>query len=515
MKLVTASQMQKLDKAAIQGHKIPSLTLMERAGSGVADLAWEHARNKKGAVIVICGRGNNGGDGLVAARLLIEKGAHVEVFITGKSSELSADSKANWEKLVPLTTHIYEISSFEELKYHHPVIAGSSVILDSIFGTGLQRNLAGVYAEIVEYINILKNFVIAVDIPSGLSADTGKALGIAVKANKTITFGLPKIGLHIGESSKYAGTVSVLDIGIPDEEVTKVDTKYFLTDPSELKDLLPKRPSDSHKGKFGHVAVIAGAGGKLGAGYLSSHAALRTGAGLVTYFLPASAFEKFDARYPEIMSEPVADKGRGYFHPDGAMELSHRLKDKTVAALGPAIGTHKETLEFQKQLISTMNLPMVIDADGLNNLDLSQLKRIGSRTVITPHPGEFSRLIKLSTQKIQDNRFSLCLNFAHEHRTNLLLKGHNTIVASPDGTAYINPTGNPAMASAGMGDALTGLIAGFIAQEVKPFMSAVAGAYIHGLAGDIAAEEIGSRGIVASDIIKRIPMALDKIFNED
>lgn len=512
MKLVTSSQMQKLDQAAIKNHGIPSLSLMESAGAAVADSAMEYAKKKKGAVVIICGRGNNGGDGLVAARYLIESGANVEIYLTCKSSELSADAKANWERLAPLSTHIYEISSADEIKLHHPIVAGASVIIDAVFGTGLTRNVTGWLVELIEYVNLLRRHVIAVDIPSGLSANTGKPLGACIKANQTVTFGLPKLGLIIDGAETWAGKISVVDIGIPLEEVDSIKTPYRLTDKTELKGIIEERKLQSHKGSFGHVAIIAGAGGRLGAGYLTSMAALRTGAGLVTYYLPESAFEKFDARYPEIMCEPVPDKGRGHFHPDGIKELIEKLKDKTVLALGPAIGTHAETVEFQKMLLASVSIPIVIDADGLNNLEPAQLRRLTYPPVITPHPKEFGRLVRLSTEKVQENRLSLALKFAREYKSYLLLKGHNSIVANPDGTAYINPTGNPAMATAGAGDVLTGAVAGLIAQNVEPYMAAVAGAYIHGFAGDLAAEEIGERGVIASDIIKRIPRVLEEVF---
>jgi NAD(P)H-hydrate epimerase len=515
MKLVTAKQMQSLDRAAIDGHGIPSLTLMERAGTGVANAAHEIAAKKRGAAVVVCGRGNNGGDGLVAARLLIERGLDVFVFLMARPADLSADAKANWERLVPLTTHLHEILSFDDLMPHHPTIAGASVIVDALFGTGLMREITAPVRQIIEYLNSVKRPIVAVDIPSGLSADKGAPLGISIKANVTVTFGLPKLGLYIGEGSEYAGRVSVCDIGIPSEEVEKLGTKYHLTDESMVKSLFAPRVNESHKGSFGHVGVIAGSGGKLGAGYLASMAALRSGSGLVTYFLPETAFEKFDARYPEIMCEPIPDKGRAHFHPDGAKALVSKADKISVIAMGPAMGTHDETREFEHALIGSLDKPMVIDADGLNNLDLGQIKRRRNPIVLTPHPKEFSRMIGSSTDKVQKDRFNLAIEFASQNNVCLVLKGYHTVIATPDGRAFVNPTGGPAMASAGMGDALTGLIAGLIAQGISADMSAVAGTFLHGFAGDIAKDEIGDRGVVASDVIKRIPKALKKVMREE
>jgi len=514
MKLVTSAQMKALDRAAFEKHGIPSLTLMERAGRAVAETAYEFARSRRGSVVVICGRGNNGGDGLVAARHLIKRGLDVSVFLLSRPSELSADARANWENLVPLTTHLYEIIEFENFTVHHPVMVGASLIIDAVFGTGLTREITGQTALIIEYINSLRRPVLAVDIPSGLSADSGSPLGVCIRASKTITFALPKLGLAVGRSSEYVGKLAVADIGIPQQEIDECDTPYFVTDSLMMRNLFSLRKRESHKGSFGHVGIIAGSGGKLGAGYLASMAALRAGCGLVTYFLPQAAFDKFDSRYPEIMCEPVPDKGRGYFHSDGVKTLLEKLENIDVLALGPAIGTHEETRAFQRAVIGSVNKPIVIDADGLNNMDLGQIKRRTAATTLTPHPGEFSRLTGIDTDKVQKNRFDMAIKFAWENRISLVLKGYQSVTALSDGRAYINPTGNPAMASAGMGDALTGLIAGLSAQKIDAEMSAVAGVYIHGLAGDIAAGEIGDRGIVSSDVIKRIPKAIREIMQE-
>lgn len=508
MKLVTSQQMRALDQAAIQQHGIASLTLMERAGSGVADVAEKYAAKRRGAIVVVCGRGNNGGDGLVAARLLIERGHDVVVFVAGRSTDLSADARANWELLPQRTRHIHEITSEADLAPHHPVFVSASVILDALFGTGLSRELSGLAAYLVEYMNAVKRPIVAVDIPSGLSADTGKPLGVAVRASRTVTFGRPKLGLYIGESVDCVGKVEIVDIGIPVEEVKKLKTPYHLTDPRVVRAYLKKRKPTDHKGNFGHVALVAGSGEKLGAGYLASLAALKVGAGLVTYYLPETSFEKFDARYSEIMCSSVPDRSRKHFHPDGVNAVVDDFARKNVLAIGPAIGTHDETRAFERDLIALTNMPMVIDADGLNNLDLKQIVTKKVPAVLTPHPAEFGRLVGMKTDDVQRDRLEQSRKLARSNHVICVLKGYRTITALPNGAAYINPTGGPAMASAGMGDALTGAIAGFIAQGIDPAMAAVIGVYCHGLAGDMAAREIGDRGVVASDVIKRLPAAI-------
>jgi NAD(P)H-hydrate epimerase len=502
MKLVTAQQMQALDRASIDTHGIPSLSLMERAGAAVADVAVDYASRRRGSVVVVCGRGNNGGDGLVAARLLIQRGLDVTIFLMARSSELSPDARANWERLVPLTAHVFELSHPDEIQLHHPTLAGASVIIDALLGTGLEREVTGSLAQLIEYLNVLKQPIVSVDMPSGLSADTGRPLGVAIRAAKTVTLGLPKVGLYTGNAADYAGEIIVADIGIPPEEVERLTAQLHVTDHATVRPLLPPRARTSHKGEYGHVAVVAGSGGKLGAGYLACMAAFRVGAGLVTYYLPEKAFEKFDARYPEIMCEALPDRGRGHFHADGLKQLLTGLEKKIVVALGPAMGIHPETKAFVRGLISSSNIPMVIDADGINNLDAAQVTRRAEPTVLTPHPGEFGKLTGIDTDRVQRERLSLARDYAAEHRVILVLKGYHTVVAEPSGTAHINTTGGPAMASAGMGDALTGAIAGLIAQGIDAGAAAVAGAYLHGLAGDEAARDIGDRGIVASDVIR-------------
>lgn len=515
MKLVTAQQMRALDRAAIETHGIPSLGLMERAGSAVADAAADYAARRKGPIAVVCGRGNNGGDGLVAARLLIERGFEVLTFLLARSSDLSPDARANWERLVPLTARIFELSHPDEIRLHHPLFAGASVIIDALLGTGLERPVEGPLAQLIDYLNILKRPIIAVDLPSGLSADTGEPLGTAVRASKTITLGLPKVGLYAGMSADYTGEIVVADIGIPAEEVQGLAVEQNITDHATVRPMITPRAPTSHKGTYGHVAVVAGSGGRLGAGYLACMAALRVGAGLVTYYLPDKAFEKFDARYPEIMCESLPDRGRGHFHVDGLKPFLTGLARTSVIAMGPAMGTHPETRDFVQGIVASSTLPLVIDADGINNLDVSLAARRTAPTVLTPHPGEFGRLTDIATDRIQRDRLALAREYAAHHRVILVLKGYRTVVAMPTGITYINTTGSPAMASAGMGDALTGTIAGLIAQGIDAGLAAVAGAYLHGLAGDHAAYELGDRGVVASDVIRRLPGAIKEVLKED
>jgi NAD(P)H-hydrate epimerase len=517
MKLVTSQQMRDADYTAINVHGIPSLTLMEKAGMALADFTSQKFRPERGAISILVGKGNNGGDGLVAARLLIEKGYEVLVFLTCQLVELSPDARANWERLALLTPTFFQIGSESELRPHYLTFARSACIIDALLGTGLSSEVKSPYKEIIDFINTLKIPVIAADIPSGLSSDTGMPLGTAIFARWTVTFGLPKIGLFTGHSSEYTRFVQIADIGIPKEVVDKIETKYHLIEPDLFKDHFKERPPESHKGLFGHVVVIAGSGGKLGAGWLASMGALRAGCGLVTYALPDHSFSKFDARYPEVMAVSLPDKGRGHLHPDGLPAALELIKDKTAAAIGPAVGTHEETKGFVTEFIRRAGIPLVIDADALNVIadNPAVLDYRTAPTIVTPHPGEMARLAKTDAVKKEEERLPSALKFAASHRVHVVFKGYRTIVATPGGDAYINPTGNPSMATAGMGDALTGMITGFIAQGMGPSTAAMAAVYCHGLAGDIAEKQFGSRGVVASDVIRCFPEAMRSVVEKN
>jgi len=510
MKLVTSEQMRNLDKAAIDEFGISSLSLMERAGTALAEFVAHHFASKRGAIAVLVGRGNNGGDGLVAARLLIERGDEGHIFLTSPVLELSPDCRANWERLVTLKPTYFQINDASDLKIHSIAIARCACVIDALFGTGLSSEVKHPHREIIDFVNALKIPIVAADIPSGLSSDTGMPLGKAVMARWTVTFGLPKQGLFIGRGPEYSREVIIADIGFPKEAVDRIDTKLHLIDPSLFAEHFKERDPRSHKGDFGHAVVIAGSGGKLGAGYLTSMGALRSGCGLVTYALPDQTFTKFDARYPEIMAQSIPDKGRGHLHPAGVNFTLDLIRDKTVVAVGPAIGTHDDTRSFVTDIVKRAHLPIVIDADGLNVLadHLNILDHRQAETILTPHPGEMARLMKTENAKKEEERLPLAVKLATTHHVHVVFKGHLTIVATPHGEAFINPTGNPAMATAGMGDALTGIIAGFLAQGMSATVAAIAGVYCHGLAGDLAAKQFGDRGVVASDVIKLLPEAI-------
>ena len=511
MRIVTAEQMRALDRAAIEKHGIPSQGLMERAGMGLAESVLSLVGTSGGSVMVIAGAGNNGGDGLVAARLIDESGADVNVVILAEKDELSPDAAANLEKLTDVeVAHVGDEAAFDEAVAE---LGKPDIIVDAIFGTGLAREVTGLPRHAVEFINSSDTGIISADIPSGLSADSGEVLGVAVKADCTVTFGLPKVGFFAGDGPDHAGCVSVIDIGIPKDDADAIGADLELVESCDIIDAFPRRKKDSHKGNYGHVVVFAGSGGHLGAGYLTSLAALRTGSGLVTYCIPEGAFDKFDARYPEIMCDAIPDGGNGAFAGVGLEKALQVSEGKRVVAMGPAIGTSEETAKFVNGYILKSDATVVIDADGINVLDIDALEKRHAPAVLTPHPGEMARLMGVETKEVQEDRVGFARSLADRTGAVVVLKGSMTVVAEPRGTTSINTTGNPGMATAGMGDALTGMIASLIGQKVDEVTAARAAVFIHGLAGDIAADELGEESVVATDVIERIGRAIETTRN--
>ncbi len=511
MKLVTAQQMRELDRAAIETHGVPSLELMERAGAGVAEAVARRCGPGEGTICIVAGRGNNGGDGLVAARHLIAAGHDVTTLLLASPAMLTPDARTNWERLAPMTTHVIVADGVGLLASQRPQIAMAAVVVDAVLGTGLDRPVEGLAVAAIEAITSARGAVVAVDIPSGLSADSGAVLGRAVRARETITFGLPKRGCFLGEGPAYAGRVQVIDIGIPPEAVHAVKSDLELIDGAEVAATLPARARDAHKGTHGHVAIFAGSRGHLGAGYLASLAALRAGCGLATYALPERAFAKFDARYPEIMCDPLPDAGTAAFHPEGVPPARELAKRATAVGIGPAVGTAPETAAFVNAIVRECERPIVVDADGLNVLEPDAVRARRAPTLLTPHPGEAGRLLGIETAVVQADRLGGARRLAREMRAIALLKGAGTIVAHPDGRAAINPTGSAGMATAGMGDALTGIAASLLAQGMEPWNAACAAVFLHGRAGEIAAEEHTERALITTDLIRAIGRAFREI----
>lgn len=508
MKITTAEEMRAIDRASTDKFDVPSLTLMENAGGAVAQFILE---NYKGTdrVAVVCGKGNNGGDGFVIARKLHQAGRVVEVLLIASPAELKGDAAAMFERL-PVRPVV--ISSSQELQAESSrSLANCGLIVDALLGTGFKPPVKGLFAEVIAAINGGDKQVVAVDIPSGADSDAMPAQGGAgvARADAIVTFSAPRPAHVFGELT--LGPVMVAPIGSPDAAIES-KLKLEVTTARDLARFLAPRPMDSNKGMYGHVLVVGGSLGKSGAAAMAGMAALRAGAGLVTVATAKSALPNVAGFAAELMTEPLPETDTGGIGTASVRsgKLQQLASTMTVVAIGPGIGRHPETVEFVREAVRTLKCPLVIDADGLNAFDGKTELFDGSKRalVLTPHPGEMSRLVGTSVKTVQADRLNVARTFAREHRLVLVLKGSLTVIALPDGTAWVNPTGNPGMATGGTGDILTGMTAGILAQMPNdPARAAIAAAYLHGLAGDLAAERVGEHSLVATDLLAGLPEA--------
>ncbi len=513
MKLVTAEQMRQVDAATIDGGYVSGPDLMENAGRGIAEHILNHIMpsSGKGKVAVFCGKGNNGGDGYVVSRYLFQAGVEVTIYFMGPLEKLSADARLNFDRAVGLDMNLVEVSSLEAL----PEKLECDYIIDAIFGTGFSGAPRGLAAEIIEYINRQEGkTVISVDLPSGLNADTGTSEGAVIQANYTFPLALPKYGLYISPGRELAGDVFVVPIGIPDEIIERFHLPVDLTTLSLVTAKLPARKPDGHKGDFGKVFVLAGSTGLTGAAAMAAKSAYRSGCGLVKIGCPRTTLPLIAPLIMEATALPLPDVAK-----KGALALRCLGEVRKVAAehdaviIGPGLGTHHETQELVRRFLSKLDKPAIIDADGLNALvghtELLHDLKAPDRLVLTPHPGEFKRLTGKTAPPESDihERIATALTAAAELQCTLVLKGSPTLIAEPSGSCYLNPTGNNGMATGGSGDVLSGIIGSLLAQGLSALDAAVAGAYIHGLAGDIAADEITERSLIAGDMIDYLPAA--------
>ncbi len=519
MYIVTADQMKELDRRTIQETGIPGAVLMENAGRGTVDqILCYFPYKKNGPVHVLCGRGNNGGDGFVIARYFSNYGAVVKVFLLSSAGRVQGDAKVNMDAYVNMGGNIQELEDEAGLDSMADELGSAAIIVDALLGTGLTSEVKGLYRRVIDQVNGLKDIpVVAVDVPSGIDATTGKVLGSAVKAWLTCTFGLPKIGLFNYPGRENAGEVEVIDICIPGSLIKESDINTFVQEEDDFAGLLPKRSPDSHKGTYGHVLVVAGSPGKTGAASMAGHAAMRAGAGLVTLGVPACLLGVVEEKTMEVMTEPLPDFDEGYLGISSWQRISAILKGKSALAVGPGLSDRDETGKLVLKLIEEAGIPLVIDADALNLLaeNIDVLKRTKKVPVLTPHPGEMARLTGRSVKEVQGNRINIASTFAKEYGVVLVLKGASTIIAEPGGKIFINPTGNPGMAGGGTGDVLTGFIAGLIAQGISSLDAARMAVFIHGAIGDFIYENEYEIGILATDITEKIPEFLSAYIKKE
>jgi NAD(P)H-hydrate epimerase len=511
MKILTSRQMRDIDRAAIEDIGIPGPVLMENAGLQVMRaLRARFPRLVEERIVIAAGKGNNGGDGLVVARHLANAGAAPKVLLVGSKDEVKGDAALNLAIAIKLGIPVTEVRTPEERKRARVDILHATVIVDALFGTGLIKPLEGLYALVVEDINRARAFKIAVDIPSGLSSDTFEIVGPCVRADMTVCLAAPKIAHVFPPAEECVGDLTVAWISLPSFLLEGPGLKLEFVEKGRVAPFFRKRKKDTHKGSYGHLLVVAGSLGKAGAAALAGKAGLKMGAGLVTVATAASALSGVARSMMELMTEPLAETPEKTVAREALPRVVELLKGKNGLLLGPGLSTRPSTADFVLSLIPKIKVPAVIDADALNILAANpeKLRELRAPAVITPHPGEFARLVGRSTADVLKYKLELAPAFAEKCGVHVVLKGYRTLTAAPDGRVFVNPTGNPGMATGGSGDVLGGMIASQIVQE-KDFLGAVLSAvYIHGLSADIGAERLSEKYLTAGDIIRCLPLAL-------
>ena len=533
MKVVTAAEMRQIDQDTIEGIGIPGIVLMETAGSAIVRAIEQHHPTCQ-RIGIFAGKGNNGGDGIVIARQLAHTGRDVHLFLVSPQESFTGEAQTNLQIAKRLTAsfglqatpkgglQIEEIptgTGFYGTGTVPTTLASCELLIDAILGTGLRGTVRDPIAAIINAINRLPTPVLSVDLPSGLDADTGHPLGTCIQADRTVTIGLPKRGLLMHPGAELTGKLEIADIGFPAQVVDAQDIKVNWTSATQAAQWMPPRPLSSHKGSYGRVLVVAGSTGMTGAAALASEAALRAGAGLVTLATPKHLNPILEGLLPEVMTLPLPETDTGSLAVSATSTiLEFAEKTKSILAIGPGLSQHPETVSLVHQLIREnrergLDLRMVIDADGLNALsqDRETLSLLNSETVLTPHPGEMARLTKTPIPTLETDRISTAQQFASEYGVTLVFKGAPTVISDPNGNLWVNSTGNPGMATGGMGDVLTGVIAGLMAQDISSESAAALGVYLHGLAGDIAADSSGMHGLIASDVLKVVPQAISSL----
>jgi len=509
MKIVTAAEMREIDRITTERFAVPSLTLMENAGTAVAEFVISRYPSAE-RIGIICGKGNNGGDGFVAARKLHGAGKGVRIILLAEPSQLRGDAAEMFGRL-PIAPVIAKTN--DELKGEHAqAVFESELLLDAILGTGFKPPVSGLYAEAIRLMNASSAPVIAIDIPSGADADVmGEHTGTVARADAAVTFTAPRPAHVFG--SLTDGETIVAPIGSPDEAIIS-SLQLNLITARDIAPLIGPRPPAANKGSFGHVLVVGGSLGKAGSVAMAGMSALRTGAGLSTVATPKSVLATVAGFHPEVMTEPLAETGAGTISSGAIEPMDALIKGKTVLAVGPGISRHPEASEFVRNLVTKCKISLVLDADGLNAFEgrAEELTGKGRTLVITPHPGEMARLTASTVAAVQRDRINVARTFARVHELIVVLKGHRTLIAQPDGTVWVNTTGNPGMATGGTGDILTGMVAGFIAQNPEHVAEAVVAAvHLHGLAGDVACESIGEHSLVATDLLKALSEAFRRV----
>lgn len=515
MKAASAAQSRNIDRRAIEEIGIPSPVLMENAGLAVVSAIRRRLGDLRGRRIAIfCGKGNNGGDGFVIARHLALAGAQLSLFLAARRDDLRGDALTQANIISRMGLPITELSNAADCA---TALNTADLAVDALLGTGIHGEVTGLLGEVIDQINASSTPVIAVDIPSGLNTDNGQACGRCIRAVETVTFAVLKRGLILYPGAAYAGEITLAPISMPPVAIEAEALDITFVDAVAAQKILPERTPWAHKGSAGYVLIIGGSAGMTGAATLSSLSALRIGAGLVRLATPASLNAILEVKATEVVTVPVAETDAHSFSPEGLREALAWADQSRCVAIGPGLGRNPETVHGFLEVLPTLRVPLVLDADALNALaDHPEVfEKLQAPAVITPHPGEMSRLLGKSTAEIQADRLAIAREAASRFGVITVLKGARTVIADPNGALYLNSSGNPGMASAGMGDVLTGTITGLIAQGLSPLDGAVLGVYLHGAAGDLAAASRGGVGILAGDVQEQLPAARQYLCAEE
>jgi len=515
MLIANGAQIREADRLMIEEIGYPSLLLMESAGQQAAQIILTDFPESK-EFVILAGKGNNGGDGLVVARYLIRAGKRVRILFLYPPEQLRDEAAIQYRILKPLTTHFYLRSEVEDLK---EFLQSADVIVDALFGTGLNQQLkedARTFIEEVRQLVKDHQKVVALDMPSGLLADTGSVINPVIPANLTITFQIPKLCHYITPAATYCGKVKSVDIGIYTQVIDRLGIHAHLMDEKTLYHWYKPRAIDAHKGHFGHVMAVGGSTGMSGAIRLAAMAALALGAGLVTTFIPAAIASDVQAYSPELMTIPYGNENTHHLNPSAAEFLLENVTEKHMLLIGPGMRNVPDTRKFLEILLKNVKIPMILDADALNVLSEEQglMEYLHDRVILTPHPGEMARLLKVSVEKVQERRLEYALHLASSQNVYVVLKGAGTLVVSPRGNLFVCANGNPGLAKAGMGDVLAGFIAAFLAQGYTPLRSGAMGVFIHALTADELLSHYGESGLMPTQLIRHAPSVLHRIVRE-
>lgn len=513
MRVVTNKEMKKIDRWCMKNLGISGIVLMENAGRGCVNILEEYFQLEALKVLIICGKGNNGGDGFVIGRHLQNRGALVKIILTGRSRDLKGDALLNFKLIRKAEVEIYETTDLSKIKKIYKSF-NPIVLVDAMFGTGFKGKFKGVYHRLIEMINDTDTFIFSIDIPSGINGDDGQVEDTCIIANATATMCLPKRGNYLYPGREFCGDLYIVDIGVPYKLIDKGFPR--ITEFEDIQQFLPLRPPDGNKGTFGNVLIIAGARGFSGAAAMAAISALKVGAGLVRLAAPEGILDSLESKLLEVVKVPLAQTPELTISPDAINTLLAHLEKTDVVVIGPGITQHPETAKFLFEFLPKVNVPVVIDADAINIIakNIKIFKKIRAPFVLTPHPGELSRLIKITPERINLRRIDLAPKLADKFGT-IVLKGAPTVIASTKGETYINPTGNSGLASAGSGDVLVGMIGGFLAQNLQPVEASVLSAFLHGLCAELAMDKSNEYSLTAGDLIEYIPESINYIMRRE